>query len=208
MVVHVLIEYHLFPSIPETTPATSRKTVTRTIRLDEDIDKLLEGIAYQNSVSVNSIVNSTLRRLVEWDVYAEKFGFTTLPTSLMRRMMEGIPNESIEQLGRWAGANFVKEFTQFWFKEVSLQTVLKTLDILGSKYVRAFRYEHVMEERKHMLVLNHGSGHKWSRFYQSLLDSALKTLLGIKVKIEPTDNQVVAEFVALEQTVTLPTDSS
>lgn len=151
-------------------------------------------MAYQNNISVNSLVNDNLRRLVTWDIYAEKFGFAILPTSLVRRMMDGIPNETIEQLGRWAGINFIKEFTQFWFKDVSLRTVLTALDMLGSKYVRAFQYEHVLEEQKHMLVLNHGYGHKWSKFYESLLDSAFKTLLGIKVKIEATDNQVVAEF--------------
>src|SRR6266705_6013679 len=48
---------------------------TRTIRLEGDVFPKLEALAEQEDVSISFIINKALRRHVEWQIYAEKFGF-------------------------------------------------------------------------------------------------------------------------------------
>ena len=57
---------------------------TRTIRLEGDILLKLEELANQENVSISFIINKALRRHVEWEIYAEKFGFMMAFTAKMR----------------------------------------------------------------------------------------------------------------------------
>ncbi len=48
---------------------------TRTIRLDSDVLLKIEELAEQENISISFVINKALRRHVEWEIYAEKFGF-------------------------------------------------------------------------------------------------------------------------------------
>jgi len=73
-------------------------------------------LAEKERVSVNFLVNRALRKFIEWDVYAEKFGFLSLPASMITKMMSYLSDEEAKEMGRWAGQNLVKDFLTFWFK--------------------------------------------------------------------------------------------
>src|SRR6266566_3353557 len=63
------------------------KSVTRTIRIDEDIDFQLEKLAHEQRVSVNYFANQALRKFVEWDVFADRLGFVTLPSDIFEKLV-------------------------------------------------------------------------------------------------------------------------
>src|SRR5438132_3021055 len=63
-----------------------RQTITRTVRLSPEVDRELQQLAKQERVSVNYLVASSLKRLTEWDILAEKFGFVAVPGFLHARM--------------------------------------------------------------------------------------------------------------------------
>src|SRR5438094_593830 len=67
------------------------KSVTRTVRIDEDIDYQLEKLAHEQRVSVNYFANQALRKFVEWDVFADRLGFVTLPSDIFEKLVG--PNE-------------------------------------------------------------------------------------------------------------------
>src|SRR5260370_37173469 len=73
---------------------------TRTIRLEGDILLKLEELADQENVSISFIINKALRRHVEWEIYAEKFGFMMEFTSMMRRLNESYSYEEDRELVR------------------------------------------------------------------------------------------------------------
>src|SRR2546426_5593313 len=82
-------------------------SVTRTIRIERDVDDFLRKFGDREGVSVNLLVNKAIRRLVEWDIYAEKFGLVALPSSLIERMMDRLTDEEAGELGRWVGRNLI-----------------------------------------------------------------------------------------------------
>ena len=88
-------------------------SVTRTIRIERDVDDFLRKFADREGISVNFLVNKAIRRLVEWDVFAEKFGMVALPGSLLTRMMEYLTDEESAALGQWVGQNLLPEFLTF-----------------------------------------------------------------------------------------------
>jgi hypothetical protein len=169
-------------------------SVTRTIRIERDVDEFLRKFGDSEGVSVNLLVNKAIRRLVEWDIYADKFGLVALPASLVERMMAHLTDEEAAELGRWVGRNVLPEFMTFWFKEVSLQSMVVGFPRLTSRYGRAFEYEEHAKEGKWTVILKHGAGGRWSIYYEELLRTSFQELLKTPVQTEKTDDQVVARF--------------
>jgi hypothetical protein len=166
-------------------------TITHTIRIDESLDRLLRQVSDNDHITMNSIVASALRRFAEWDVYADRFGFVTVPSTLLTRMMSLISDEDVRELGRWAGGNLTRDLVVFWFKQVSLDTVLEAMRLVGSKYGRAFEFEHSSISNEHIIVVKHNRGIKWSIFYDQSFRTVFRELLHKEVKSDFTENQVV-----------------
>jgi hypothetical protein len=166
--------------------------------MSRDVEKELQQIASTENVSINSLINQALRKFVDWDYYADKFGFSVIPTPrwiVLARLLNVGSDQEAARLGCWAARNVMREFTVFWFKEFSVRTALKTLEMLGSRYAR--RYEYVLREtprKEHVVILNHGMGRKWSIYYANLVRTTFGELLGKKVEIEQMRNQVVAHI--------------
>ena len=137
-------------------------TTTRTIRLEREVDALLRRLAGEERVSVNHLVNRSLRRLVEWDALADKFGVISLPASLVRRMMEYLTEEEAREMGQWVGRELVREFLTFWFKEISEQNVLREYPRLNALYGKSFEYEEHQEGDRFVIILKHSAGRKFA----------------------------------------------
>ena len=167
--------------------------------MPRDVEKELQQIASTEKVSINSLINQALRKLVDWDYYADKFGFAVLPTPrwmVLARLLSFTSAKEAAQMGRWAARNLAREFSVFWFKEFTVQTALKSLELLGSRYAR--QYEYSLHDnatgREHVVILNHGMGRKWSIYWANLVKTGFEELLGKKVKITQMRNQVVARI--------------
>lgn len=173
---------------------TQGGTVTRTIRIDTDTDRFLREFSDKEGVSVNFLVNRALRRLVEWDVYAERFGIMALPAAMVTRMMQHLTEEEAADLGRWVGKYLLREFLTFWFKEVNLQTLVLGFPRLSSQYGKAFEYEEHVDAGRWTIILKHGNGMLWSIYYETLLKTAYLELVDTVIVTEKTENQVVARF--------------
>src|SRR2546428_315713 len=78
-----------------------RKTTTRAFRIDETVDRQLREWAEREGVSVSFLANKALRRLVEWDMYADRFGFIAMPREALSRMIELLSEDEVRDLGRW-----------------------------------------------------------------------------------------------------------
>ena len=185
------------------TPKTV-KTVTRTIRMPLDVERELKEIASTEKVTVNALVNQALRKFVDWDYYAEKGGFAISPArqflllparwEVFARLLRHASDKEAARLGRWAGRNVAREVTEFWFKEFSVRTALKCLELFTSRFARRFEYFHNITGNEEIVTIKHSMGRKWSIFHEQLVRTVFGELLGKKVKITQTNNQVVARI--------------
>jgi hypothetical protein len=169
-------------------------SVTRSVRIEKDADERLRQLASQGDTSVNTLVNRALRKFVEWDAYGEKFGFITMPSVILVKLMDCLTDDEATALGAWAGRNLLKEYITFWFTEVTPETLLEGFPKLLSKYGRAFTYEELVEDDRRVIILKHGAGPRWSTFYEETIRTAFHDLLHLDVRVEKSDNQVVLRF--------------
>lgn len=180
------------------------KTVTRTIRMPRDVEQELQQIAHTERVSVNSLVNQALRKFVDWDYYAEKGGFAISPArqflllparwEVFARLLSHASDKEAARLGRWTGRNVAREVTVLWFREFSVRTALKCLELFASRFSRRYEYFYDTIGKEEVVTIEHGMGRKWSIFFEYVVRTVFGELLGKKVKITRMKNQVVARI--------------
>ncbi len=154
------------------TRAPSSKSVVRSLRLDEDVDKSLHKHAHVN---------------------ASRFGFVTLASSSLAKIMTYLSDDEVREYAQWVAGNSLRDFLTFFFGDVTLQTSLRGLKLLAD-YGGHFEYEESTSGHVTTVVLKHGRGIKWSIHYEEQVRYAVEKFLGLKVASERTENQVTFRF--------------
>ena len=172
------------------TPSSSSRSVTRTLRLDEDVEAGIVEMAEKEQFSFNLLANRALRKLVEWEDKAGKFGFIQVPTAIVEKVFSILSDEEARELGRDAGTNTLPEMILFWFQKFTSESALKAMEMIGN-YGNAFKLQYTMDEGTDTVVLKHDRGRRVSSFYSELLKALFKTV-GAHVETQETDGQVVA----------------
>jgi len=165
------------------------RSVTRTIRLDEDITLQLAATAERERQSGNIIIAKALRRYLEWTQYAKLLNHATVSHTLLEKMMDYLTAEEARELGRWSATNTLVEMTNMLFGGVRLTSTIATLAIMA-KYSGRFALEHTFENSKHYLILIHDAGLKWSQFYEEFLITGIQNSQVKQFDVKITDNQV------------------
>src|SRR5438093_613160 len=183
--------YLFFPRI--VTGAKLRRLGTRIFRIDTEVAEQLDELAQKNKISVNVIANQALRKHVEYDAYAEKFGLVTISKGLLKTFFSLMSEEQARSLGRRSGGHEGVALITFWFKDFNLENVIKSLDRVASHYNHNFEFEHTHDGQAHVAVLRHDCGSRASAFYAEFVKSML-ALLDVKVELEETEDQIVAKL--------------
>jgi hypothetical protein len=178
------------------------RSVTRTVRIDEDVDRMFQELADREKVSTNHLVNKALRRYGEWEVLAERYGFVTISNRMLGSLFEKLTMEEARQMGHEAGGPALAEFIQFYFKKFNYDTVMKTLEILGHQYARNYTFEHSTDGNEEMLILKHGRGPKTSAYLAEAVKSLFQQL-SMKADVMETEDQLVIR-IPKKQTITSP----
>ena len=168
--------------------------VTRSVRIDKEADAELRRLAAEQGVSVNLLANKALRRFAEWDAYGEKFGFLSLPSGLLLRLMDYLTDDEARELGAWVGKDLIREYVMFWFKEETPENVVEAFPRLFAKYGRSFDYDEQADGPLHTAILKHNGGKRWSIFYAQVMETAFHEILSKQVRLDLSENQVVARF--------------
>ena len=175
-----------------------RRIETRIFRIDTDIGEELDELARKDKVNVNVIANQALRKHVEYDSYAEKFGLVTISKDLLKTLFGLMSDEEARALGKKSAEQTGVALVSFWFKKFNLENVIRSLDRIASHYNRNFKFEHSNNGPEHVLILRHDSGPRGSAFYAEFV-KAMFALLDVKVELEESDDQVVARLLIPEQ---------
>ena len=175
-----------------TLPPTGRRSiVTRTTRLDRDVDSKLVEIADKGEVSINTLVNKALRRHVEWDVRADKFGFMCVPTSVMAKIFDCLTEEEARELGTWSGDKELTEMVNFWFMKLDLDSTFKLLSLLSTRFENSIKFVKSSNGKTHTIILKHDLGPTASIYYSEQLKGLFEHQ-GYKIETMETPSQVVA----------------
>jgi hypothetical protein len=156
----------------------------------------LNELSKTEEVSVNHVVNEALRKWVECDYYAQRFGHVSMPTALLHRILEYLTEGEVAELGRWEADNLSKEFVMLRFKEFSERS-LRAVALVASKYMNLFKYDYAYDSDKHahIMILTHGMGRKWTIYLEHLLRNTY-LLLDMETELEVMENQLIVRIPA------------
>ncbi|MDA4134494.1 MAG: hypothetical protein OK441_02880 [Thaumarchaeota archaeon] len=166
---------------------------TRTIRFEKAVDEALQTIAKHEKMTVNAIVNSAVRRYVEWDIHAERFGMVEASPAIMIALMKNTPMDEARALGRTMTKDIVLPAIDLLFGEFNFENTIEFLRRYAT-YARRFNFEDRIEGRKHVILIRHSMGIKWSAYYAGVMDGVLVDTLGIKAEAIVGPETCVAKF--------------
>jgi predicted transcriptional regulator len=170
-----------------------RVSVTRTIRLEKELDEALQRIAKSEKVTVNSLVNRSLTKFVDWDIHADKFGMIALRPALAIELMERQSVDEARELGRKAARDSARQAVEFLYIGVTLPNVIEFLRRFG-RYGGRYDFEESREGRKHVILLRQAMGLKWSTFNEGLVRGLLEDEMGLKIEVSVSPDLCLARF--------------
>ena len=172
---------------------TGRKE-SLTLRIDSDVRSSLEELAAKEHLGPFFLAEEAIRKYVEWDAFAGKFGLVTVSKRLLRTLFDRLTVDEARQLGRHDGSQAGPELVTFWYKQFTLENALMAFEQLFAHYAGAFRYEHKQEGNSHVLVLLHDTGRNSSVYYVAY-GRELFRRLGMEVEaLVENDSQVTVRL--------------
>lgn len=171
------------------------KSATRTIRISQQLDRLLEKDATNKRVSINSLISSIITKYAEWDRYAESLRFVSIPPDGLRLIVGSLEDEKVKEIGQQIGSRHPQEFLMLWFKRISIDSFFDGLTLF-CRYSGMAKYEmDITDGREYVVSMNHDLGRKWSIFMQNILEEGMKRTLNVVPKFDITDSSVVFRFI-------------
>ena len=163
------------------------------MRLDRELDEILQKIASDERVSVNTLVNRSLRKFADWDVHARRFGMVMLTPATFVQLMERESADEARELGRAAVRDSARGAVESIFVDFTPATAIEFLRRFGL-YAGRFEFEHSVQGRKHVILIRHGTGLKWSNYYEGVIRGIFEDGLGMKVQVRTTPDTCIAKL--------------
>jgi hypothetical protein len=148
----------------------SRRTRSITFQLDSSILDELQHEADQREISLNVLINQTIKRYCQWDRYENRIGMMPVPkimlSSLIDKAISIAKNNRIQNIEPYrdeiikqaAGIafNLMKDSVLFMKKQYNLWVVLLVLEEYMK--VSGIKADHKIEAgRKHVFIIQHES---------------------------------------------------
>ena len=168
------------------------QTVLRGVRIPKDLNLILQKDASSENRTVSALVVSILTKYAEWDRFAHKFGFVTIPRINYKRAIEVMNEQAYLAATEHAPSTFL-EMIRFWYKRVDAETLCAFCEKL-SKYVGTTQCEIDKNNGNYTITLEHDFGVKYSLHLKRVYELGIRQALGIEPRIEMTSNSVFVKF--------------
>lgn len=173
--------------------SVGKKTVLRSIRISEQQERMLEEEAKKKGVSVNSLLAVLITKYLEWDRFAERFGYVSVARQGYRNLVESLSDEAIIRHSKEVGAHSATDITRFWFGKLNVETFFSFLE-LYSKYSGLFHYERTSRGRTHTITFHHELGPRVNVALVTYVDQVVRNIVGVAPKIESGNNSFNVSF--------------
>ena len=168
------------------------KSESISFRFDYEVLKSLRQEAKQKDISTNTLVNQIVKEHLHWHANAPKAGFIAVRRCLIMDLLNYLSEREIISVAEHVSKTTTKDSILFIEKEYTMKSALEFLEnwIKISGYV--YRYEELSDDgqHKHMYLIQHDMGIKWSIYlsnlYQFLFDELRKNKE--KIEFEKTEN--------------------
>jgi hypothetical protein len=178
---------------------THKKTITRTFRIRQEWDSVLQDEATRQGVSVNVLLNKILRKYSLYSRWTDRNNDITLPQRTLKEILTTIPVEILAEAGTRSGAlDAINIVNTLGLKmDYDSFVYLITEHLGGPHFARWFQCFHHTQSNKDIFHLQHDFGHGWSVYLEQYILSFLGSMIDADAKTRIYDYAVTLE-------VTLP----
>ena len=174
---------------------TSKKTSTRTFRIRQEWDSVLQEEAARQGVSVNVLVNKILRKYSLYSRWNDRNNDTSLPKRTLREILNTSQVEKLAEAGTKCGALDAINIVNAMGLTMNYDSFvyLMTEHLGGPHFARWFHCFHHTQGNKDLFHLQHDFGHGWSVFLEKFLLSFLHSMTDMDAKTRIYDYAVTLE---------------
>ena len=171
------------------------RTVLKTIRITQNTNQFLKVDATAKKITINSLIQSILTKYVEWDRFAQRYGFISTTHDAFDALINSLDYRKLETLATEQGELIPKDIMQFWFGQTGVNGFLSYL-MLMCEYATFAKLEIKRDGPKHSVTLHHDLGEKWSIYLKYFLRAGLRATTGITGKVETSKSSAVLHFTS------------
>lgn len=171
------------------------RTVLRSIRITPAVADVLTEEAHRRGISVNAVVSQVLTKYVEWDRFADRFGFVTITRDGYRKLHDALPEKDFDQIADAAGSTYPKEIALFFFKRLGVESFIEYLN-LSSRYAGWVEVDVRRVPGSIDIALRHGLGERYSRFLARYIAAAAREIARVPARTETHAGSVVLHLTA------------
>jgi hypothetical protein len=168
----------------------SKKTTTRTIRIDEEYDDILKLEADRRGISVNALMDQILKRYVEAQRYFDNQTAIVLSDSTLLELIGFLNTEMLSIAGTHSGIDRPKDRLLMRGLPLNYESVIWFISQVLGEYNGWFRSDYHLGKDKVQIHLRHRLGMKWSTFLQSYIEGMFFELFDIKPEFQVLDHSV------------------
>ena len=165
----------------------SKKSVNLSSRIDKNLYDLLVEDAKIKGVSVNSLMNSMIRKHVAWERFSDELGLASISKRSLERIFENLSDNIIEQIANEIGGIIQKEMVFLKHDQMNFDNIMDVIETNGTRFGFV---KHIVENSTHTINIHHGINKNFSRFLAGT-HMALAEDLSIKLTIDHLDERMI-----------------
>ena len=173
----------------------SKKTITRTFRIRQEWDSVLQEEAARQGVSVNVLLNKLLRKYSLYSRWTDRNNDASFTQQTLREILKTVNVESLAEAGTKSGAldaiNIVNSIGLTLDYDSFVYLITEHLG--GPHFARWFQCFHHTQGNKDIFHLQHDFGHGWSVFLEKYILSFLRSMTDTEAKTRIYDYAVTLE---------------
>ncbi len=174
---------------------TRKKTITRTFRIRQEWDSVLQEEAAIQGVSVNVLLNKLLQKYSLYSRWNDRNNDITLPQRTLKEILSTVQVESLAEAGTRSGALDAINIVNAMGLKMNYDSFvyLITEHLGGPNFARWFHCFHHTQENKDIFHLQHDFGHGWSIYLEKYILSFLGSITDADAKTRLYDYAVTLE---------------
>jgi hypothetical protein len=172
-----------------------KKTITRTFRIRQEWDSVLQEEAARQGVSVNVLLNKLLRKYSLYSRWSNRNNDASFSQRTLREILKTVQVESLAEAGTKSGAldaiNIVNSMGLALNYESFVYLITEHLG--GPHFARWFQCFHHTQGNKDIFHLQHDLGHGWSVFLKKYILSFLRSMTDTEATTRIYDYAITLE---------------
>jgi hypothetical protein len=148
---------------------------------------LLISNAEFNGISINSLINSIIKKHLLWGRFAEEMGMIYLTKRTLKKIFRAMDEDEIKKIAKDVGGTVPQELIYLSYDKFDFPNLMKMIQISDSRFGKT---NYNVNDTKHSINILHGVCENFSMFLAET-HRVLADNLSLRFAVEHIDNNMI-----------------